>query len=95
MTNGWVIDKKLPVAAMLVLAAQTVSIVVWLAGMDNRIQQLERERLSFEATKIASSAIDFDQEKRLTKLETIIPTMDQRLQDIREDVKSILARINN
>jgi hypothetical protein len=74
----WHIDKKVPIALIITLAIQTVTIVWWAATLSTRVEQLERAAVAYAP-----------QVERVIRLEEKIGVVQQGITDIKALVRGI------
>jgi len=76
-SRHWTLDRKVPLALILAIVAQTVGIVWWAASLSERVSTLERAALS------AAPQAD-----RLTRVETRL----ESVQDGIAEIKALIRR---
>lgn len=71
--NGkWQLDKKVPLAVLVLLALQTCALIWWAAGMSFRVDQLEKD-----------SATRAPQADRIVRLELKVDNINDRVSEIK------------
>lgn len=80
--SKWTIDKSIPVSVILVLLAQTVAVVFWFARLENRVANLEQQRI--EAKEQTSSLPE-----RITRLEVQQSYANQLLADLLREFRKV------
>ena len=66
--NHWHLDKRVPIAIIVALAAQTAAIIWWAATMEARVSAIETTLLANANTS-----------ERLTRIEVILERVERRL----------------
>ncbi len=84
----WHLDKRVPVALIIAIMAQTVSVVWWAASLSARVGVLERDWASFEviATRLRA------QEDRQARADERLQALYARLERIDRKLDMLLER---
>lgn len=69
----WHLDKKVPLALIFTIAVQTMGIVYWAAGLNVRMDQLERQVLGYAP-----------QSERIVRLEEKIGVVQEGISEIKQ-----------
>ena len=81
----WHLDKKVPIAIILALMAQTAGAIWWASAMSQRVTALE-------AKENAAATVAPIQSDRLTRVETKVETIQRDVTEIKSDIKSLIKR---
>ena len=79
--NKWHLDKKVPLALMFTIACQTSAIVWWAAGINARVEQLEKQ------LQLAAPHAE-----RIIRLEEKVTTIRDGIEDIKKLLRPNASR---
>ena len=79
------LDRRVPIALILALLAQTGSFIWWASGINQRVSALEEK----QTLATASAPVQSD---RLTRVETKVETIQRDVTEIKSDIKSLIVR---
>jgi hypothetical protein len=83
--RAWHLDRRVPIALILALFAQTGSFIWWASGINQRVSALEEK----QTIQSASAPMQSD---RLTRVETKVETIQRDVTEIKSDIKSLIVR---
>ena len=83
--RDWHLDKKVPIALILMLLVQCGTFIWWASGLSERVNVLERDR----AAATVSAPVQAD---RLTRVESKVETVQRDVTEIKADIKSLIRR---
>ena len=83
--RAWHLDRRVPIALILALLAQTGSFIWWASGINQRVTALEEK----QTLATASAPVQSD---RLTRVETKVETIQRDVTEIKSDIKSLIVR---
>ncbi|MBN8968928.1 MAG: hypothetical protein J0G95_10760 [Rhizobiales bacterium] len=83
--GNWTVDRKIPLAMIFAIAVQTGTFVWWMAGINERVNVLEK---ASAAVTVAAPV----QSDRLTRVESRVESAQRDLAEIKADVKSLIRR---
>ena len=83
--RAWHLDRRVPIALILALLAQTGSFIWWASGINQRVTALEEK----QSLATASAPVQSD---RLTRVETKVETIQRDVTEIKSDIKSLIVR---
>lgn len=73
----WTLDRRIPIASILALIAQTVLVVWFIAGLSHRVDQLEKDSLA-----------RMPQSDRLTRVEVKLETLHDGITEIKRLIQT-------
>lgn len=81
--SAWHLDKKIPVAIIIALLAQTAGAIWWASATNQRLTVLEEK----QATSTRDTPV---QSERLTRVETKVETIQRDVTEIKSDIKGLV-----
>jgi len=82
--NQWHLDKRVPIALILVLILQSTTAVWWAAGLTGQVERNQKMLEDYQANK-----------ERVTRLEVYQESILRELQGLRSDLKTLLKDRRN
>lgn len=83
-TEPWHLDKRVPIALIVTLLAQTAGVVWWAAGLEYRVSEHQRRIVTLENFDAQSSAEARRVSELLARLDERLNTQTELLREIRE-----------
>jgi len=94
MTEGWHLDKKVPIALIIVLVIQTVGVVIWGTRLDSRVEFVERSQVVIDRDRMIARSRDTALEIQVGRIRERQEFIVDEVQDISEKIDRIIEGIN-
>lgn len=86
--RSWHLDKRVPIALIVTIFAQTAGIVWFAAGVYHRIETLERDAIVTRSAIDRDNALRIPQADRLTRVEVKLETIQEGITEIKRVIQA-------
>ena len=83
--RAWHLDKKVPIALIVAIFAQTGGMIWWASSLNQRVSSLEQS----QAVTASSAPLQSD---RLARVEVKVETVQRDVTEIKADIKSLVRK---
>ena len=93
--SHWTLDRRIPLAVVLVLALQSAAIIYWAAGIEARVDQSEEALDRFRPRVDALERSQYSGATSLARLEEQLKAYARQLDRIENLVQTLTTEVNN
>lgn len=92
--GGWHLDKRVPLAIIVSILAQTGGIIWWASAIDRRVTELELTKTEIAAEMSARNIVNARQDQAIVRLETQFLGIGDNMRALADAIKEVNAKLD-